>query len=90
MGAGGVPHYMLSELSKSLPLSLHGEALSIGGDVLIDAHNSPVVEGVRSLYEKVLKRTGKVATLIEWDDGLPSFEVLNQEAIKARGYFPAI
>jgi uncharacterized protein (UPF0276 family) len=50
---------------------------------LIDAHGSPVEAIVWALYEQTLARTGRVPTLIEWDNDVPSFDVLMSEARKA-------
>ena len=55
----------------------------VGDRLLIDAHGSPVKAIVWALYERTLARTGRVPTLIEWDDDVPSFEVLMSEARKA-------
>jgi uncharacterized protein len=74
------------ELVREIHLAGHAP----DGDVLIDAHDRPVVDGVWALYSKVLKRTGRVATLIEWDNDVPSFDVLQGEAQKAGGFLDAI
>lgn len=54
-----------------------------GAPLLIDAHGSPVAEPVWTLYEEVLARTGPVASLIEWDNDVPSWPVLRAEAERA-------
>ena len=54
------------------------------GSYYLDAHNHRVSEGVWSLFEKFLQRKSTVPTLIEWDHDIPEFEVLYQEAIKAK------
>jgi uncharacterized protein len=51
---------------------------------IIDTHSGPVIDPVWALYRRTIARTGPVSTLIEWDDDLPSFEVLLSEADKAR------
>jgi len=51
--------------------------------ILIDAHGSPVSDIVWKLFEHALERTGPVPTLIEWDNDVPSFPVLMNEALKA-------
>jgi len=51
---------------------------------LIDTHDHPVCDPVWALYEKAVKRFGKVPTLIEWDDKLPTFPELLSESDKAR------
>ncbi len=54
-----------------------------GAPLLIDSHGSPVASAVWSLYRHVLKCTGPVATLIEWDNDIPPFERLVEEAGRA-------
>ena len=58
-----------------------------GAPLLIDAHGSPVAEAVWGLYRYALERTGPVATLIEWDNDIPPFERLVEEARRAEEYF---
>ncbi len=54
------------------------------GTHLIDTHDGPVIDRVWELYRLAWGRTTGISTLIEWDSRLPSFEVLHQEARKAR------
>ncbi|QGZ60372.1 MNIO family bufferin maturase [Paraburkholderia acidisoli] len=53
-------------------------------DAVIDDHGSRVAPEVWALYEAALARFGAVPTLIEWDTGLPAFDVLLDEAQCAR------
>ena len=53
------------------------------GSYLFDTHSMPVFEKVWSLYERYLKRDSSAATLIEWDNDIPKFEILLNEAKKA-------
>ncbi|MCY1021587.1 DUF692 domain-containing protein [Pyxidicoccus sp. MSG2] len=53
-------------------------------DVIIDTHGDRVCGDVWSLYEYVLRRTGPVATLIEWDQDIPSLDAVLDEADVAR------
>jgi uncharacterized protein (UPF0276 family) len=54
-----------------------------GDRLLIDAHGTPVANIVWRLFEHALARTGPVPTLIEWDNDVPPFPVLMNEARKA-------
>jgi uncharacterized protein (UPF0276 family) len=54
-----------------------------GNPLLIDAHGTPVAEIVWALFEHAVRRKGPVATLIEWDNDVPTFPVLMNEARKA-------
>lgn len=51
-----------------------------GDPLLIDSHNNPVVDPVWTLYETLIKRTGPLPTLIEWDNDIPEWSVLANEA----------
>jgi uncharacterized protein (UPF0276 family) len=54
-----------------------------GAPLLIDAHDREVADSVWSLYESVIARIGAVPTLIEWDNDVPAWPVLYQEAMQA-------
>lgn len=51
-----------------------------GRPLLIDAHDRAVDAAVWKLYERVLKRTGPLPTLIEWDNDVPAWPVLQSQA----------
>lgn len=53
------------------------------GDYLLDAHNSPVTEPVWQLYSEFMQENNHIPTLIEWDNELPDFKVLMQQAGQA-------
>ncbi|WP_016986590.1 DUF692 domain-containing protein [Pseudomonas crudilactis] len=53
---------------------------SLGDRLLIDDHGAPIDQAVWSLYRQVLQHIGPIATLIERDNQVPSFEVLLAEA----------
>jgi uncharacterized protein len=56
------------------------------GTHIIDTHNDYVIDEVWKLYDHSVRRTGNVATLLEWDADIPAFEVVHAEALKARAY----
>ena len=56
-------------------------------DKLIDSHASPVQEPVWKLFEQALNYFWDVPCLIEWDNNLPEFPQLLQEAQKAECYY---
>ena len=53
------------------------------GTHIIDTHSDHAIERVWELYRRAWKRTGPTATLYEWDENIPEFEVLLAEARKA-------
>jgi uncharacterized protein (UPF0276 family) len=54
------------------------------GDYVLDTHSDHVRSEVWSLYERAVARLGAVSTLIEWDEDIPAWDVLAEEARKAR------
>ncbi|WP_223484060.1 DUF692 domain-containing protein [Pseudomonas sp. A-RE-19] len=56
---------------------------SLGDRLLIDDHGAPIDNAVWALYGQVLERVGPIATLIERDNQLPTFNVLHAEARQA-------
>ena len=51
-----------------------------GAILLIDSHNNPVTNPVWALYEYTIAKAGIRPTLIEWDNDLPTWDVLANEA----------
>ena len=58
--------------------------LENGRALRLDDHGSHVCPDVWSLYQSAVAVLGFVPTLIEWDTGVPDFEVLQQEASLAQ------
>ena len=66
---------------KEIHLGGHEEQTDdTGAPLLIDAHGSPVTDDVWSLYADVIATTGPLPTLIEWDNDVPAWPVLANEA----------
>ena len=51
--------------------------------VLIDTHSRPIDDNAWDLYAYAVRRFGPKPTLIEWDNDLPAFGVLTEEARRA-------
>jgi len=69
---------------KEIHLGGHArETDDAGGALLIDAHGSPVMDEVWTLYAGVVARIGPVATLIEWDNDVPDWATLVAQAVAA-------
>ena len=56
------------------------------GTHVIDTHDRPVRAEVWDLFALAWSRTGGAATLLEWDDQIPSFGECVAELMKARRY----
>jgi uncharacterized protein (UPF0276 family) len=50
---------------------------------ILDTHDHPVLEPVWGLYARAIERCGPTATLLEWDDNIPTFDEVHGEAMKA-------
>jgi uncharacterized protein (UPF0276 family) len=55
---------------------------------ILDTHDHPVIDPVWKLYQHAIRRVGPTATLLEWDDHIPSFDEVHGEALKARKHLP--
>jgi uncharacterized protein len=53
---------------------------------ILDTHDHPVIDPVWKLYERAIERAGHTATLLEWDDSIPSFREVHDEALKANRF----
>lgn len=77
------PITYLSGIPKQSVQQIHLAGHSKSGDCLIDTHDGPVTDKVWDLYALATKLYGKIPTLIEWDDKIPDFSVLEAEALRA-------
>ena len=55
---------------------------------ILDTHDHPVLDPVWKLYAHAIERVGRTATLLEWDDRIPSFDEVHREALKAARFLP--
>jgi uncharacterized protein (UPF0276 family) len=53
---------------------------------ILDTHDHPVLDPVWKLYAHAIRRCGVTATLLEWDDKIPSFPEVHAEAMKANAF----
>ena len=53
---------------------------------ILDTHDHPVLDPVWKLYAHAIRRCGVTATLLEWDDKIPSFQEVHDEALKANQF----
>jgi uncharacterized protein (UPF0276 family) len=69
------------ELVEEIHLAGHAEDQDEdGARLLIDAHDRPVDDEVWQLYDIIIRQTGPLPTLIEWDNDVPEWPVLRREA----------
>ncbi len=76
----------------AVPVSLVGEIhlaghaaidAADGVRLLVDAHDRSVADPVWDLYRRFIARSGPLPTLIEWDNDVPDFATLADEAAAA-------
>ena len=67
----------------------HEDIDDAGAPLLIDDHGSPVAEAVWTLYQHVVDRTGPIPTLIEWDNDIPDWPTLRNQALAAENILAA-
>ncbi len=57
---------------------------------ILDTHDHPVIDPVWKLYAQAIKMAGPTATLLEWDDRIPSFDEVHHEALKANQFLESV
>ena len=77
---------MIDSIESSLVKEIHLAGCTVPevGELMIDDHSQRVERKVWQGYEYALKKFGGVPTLIEWDNQVPSWTVLTNEAFKAK------
>ncbi len=82
-------HWDAVDYIDRFPIELVGEIHMAGyapekddhGDpLLIDAHDRPADPAVIALYEHTVSRAGAIPTLVEWDNDVPDWPTLFDEA----------
>lgn len=56
------------------------------GKYLLDTHSDHVKDEVWALYQRAIRRIGPVSTLVEWDEMIPAWDVLANEAKLAKAH----
>lgn len=54
------------------------------GNIIIDTHSDHVIDEVWQLYKYTIETKGKITTMVEWDEKIPDFPVLQKEIEKAK------
>jgi uncharacterized protein len=66
-------------------LAGHTPDPTLGEQLLIDTHDAPIAPAVWALYTRLIGRIGARPTLVERDDNLPDYAVLDAEREHAAG-----
>ena len=78
------PEKYLEAIPAERVWQVHLAGHSDRGSHLLDTHSRRVCEEVWELYRFATRRIGAVACLVEWDEDLPEWEVLEAESQRAR------
>jgi hypothetical protein len=73
-----VPHHRVGQL--------HIAGHSQYEKYTLDTHDHPVLDPVWQIYAEAIRLIGHTATLLEWDDHIPSFDEVHAEALKANRF----
>jgi hypothetical protein len=80
------PHVYLASVPAERVAQIHIAGHSRYRKYVLDTHDHPVIDPVWRLYAHAIRRCGPTATLLEWDDKIPSFEEVHTEALKANRF----
>lgn len=81
---GEDPFDALAELPLVAVRQVHLAGYSVEADLLLDTHAAPVAQPVWDLYRELVRAIGPVPTLVEWDQRIPSLDVVLDEVDHAR------
>jgi uncharacterized protein len=77
------PYDYLNNIPHHRVAQIHVAGHSKFEKFILDTHDHPVLDPVWKMYAHALKLCGPTATLLEWDDRIPSFDEVHREALKA-------
>ncbi len=80
------PYDYLNHIPHHRVAQIHIAGHSKFEKYLLDTHDHPVLSPVWKLYAHAIHLLGDTATLLEWDDRIPSFEQVHHEALKANQF----
>ncbi|MCM2679151.1 MNIO family bufferin maturase [Echinimonas agarilytica] len=77
---------LLAAISPDIVGEIHLAGYTSSNGKLIDSHAGPISPHVWRLFEETLIQFPNVPVLIEWDNQLPGFDVLQGERLKAQTF----
>jgi hypothetical protein len=80
------PRVYIDSIPPEFVVQYHLAGHTNRGTHIIDTHSDHVIDEVWELYRRACELSGGRATLLEWDDDIPEFEVVHEEVLKARAY----
>lgn len=79
------PREYIDAMPADRVMQYHMAGHDDSGPFLVDTHGTHILPAVYDLFEYTLKRIGPVWTLLEWDNNIPSLDVLLRENRFVRG-----
>jgi uncharacterized protein len=80
------PHVYVDSVPTERVAQIHIAGHSRYEKYILDTHDHAVIDPVWKLYAHAIRRCGPTATLLEWDDHIPSFDEVHNEALKAKRF----
>ena len=80
------PKAYIDRIPRDRVVQMHLAGHTNKGTHILDTHSDYVIDTVWKLYRYAHRHLGGVATLLEWDANIPSFETVHGEALKARQF----
>jgi uncharacterized protein len=77
------PYKFLEAIPTDLIAQIHLAGFTDMGDFLFDTHSAPVFSHVWNLFSKLIQRDKNIPFMVEWDENIPEFPVLEEELGKA-------
>ena len=77
------PYDYLNSVPSGRVAQIHIAGHSKFEKYILDTHDHPVLDPVWEMYAHAIKLCGHTATLLEWDDRIPTFDEVHNEALKA-------
>lgn len=80
------PKEYIENLPADRIIQMHLAGHQHCGDHIIDTHDQALIDEVWELFNLAWRKTGGVATLLEWDADIPPFEEYHAELLKAKNF----
>lgn len=77
------PVTYLDGIDPKLVAQMHLAGFTDMGEYLFDTHSKPVAPDVWNLFRHAVRRFNNTPYMIEWDEDIPEFPILESEAMKA-------
>jgi len=84
MNHGFDSHIYIDAIPQDRVWQIHLAGHRDFGTHLLDTHSRHVCDEVWQLYRRATRRFGAVASLVEWDEDVPEWEILEAECGRAR------